>query len=226
MGLDDTTERRRIALRRLTARHAGRGLLRWVRSAPGTHVWLGLIAADSLILATAPAYLREFLLHHNSSNLMELSAHPVRVLVVSALWIQRPPYLLLYAALYELIHAPAERWLGTARWLAVAAAAHIGATLVSQRAVQVGIRLGVLPVSLAHTVDVGVSYGLAGVAGVLTYRLPSHWRWLAAAGLLCLFGFPLATSRTYTDLGHFWALLIGLACYRLTPARRGGGLAE
>ena len=129
----------------------------------------------------------------------------------------------LYASALLLARSPGPIEL---RWLVVAATAHIGATLVSQRAVQVGIRLGVLPESLAHTVDIGVSYGLAGVAGVLVPRVPGprRWRLAAAAVLLGLFGYPLLTDHTFTDLGHFCAALIGLAFRPVTPAYRGAGL--
>jgi hypothetical protein len=225
---DQPGQRRRVAVRttRDTVLDACRTvvswLVAWVRSTPGTHVWLAVLAVNSIVLASVSSSLREFLLHHNSTNLAELRSHPVRVLIVSALWIQSPSAWAVYLVLYEIVHAPAERWLGTARWLAVAATAHIGATLISQRAVMVGIRLGQLSPSLTHTVDLGVSYGLAGVAGVLVYRLPFRWRWFAAAALLGLFADRLVTGRTFTDLGHFCSVLIGLALYRLTPAHREG----
>jgi peptidoglycan/LPS O-acetylase OafA/YrhL len=106
----------------------------------------------------------------------------------------------------------------------VVAVAHIGATLISQQAVLMGIRDNRLPRSLAHTVDIGVSYGLAGVIGVLTYFLPRRpWplRRLYAAAALGFFGYPLLSGdRTFTDLGHFSAVLIGFACYALTPQAR------
>jgi hypothetical protein len=66
-------------------------------------------------------------------------------------------------------------------------------------------------------VDIGVSYGLAGVAGVLTYRLPRRLRWPYAVALVGLFGYLLVDNDTFTDLGHFTAVLIGLCCYALTP---------
>jgi hypothetical protein len=218
---DDNTAHRRRVLAYAAVPDTRRAVVPWVRSTPGTHVWLAVIALNSVVLAAVPSQLRELLLHHNSTNLMELRKHPIRVLIVSALWIQSPVALALCAVLYEVLHAPAERWLGTRRWLLVAVTAHIGATLVSQQAVLVGIHLGVLPTSLAHTVDVGVSYGLAGVAGVLVHHIPGRrcLRWLGATALLGLFGWFLAADRTFTDLGHFCAVLIGLGLYRLTVHR-------
>ncbi|MFI8511516.1 rhomboid-like protein [Streptomyces sp. NPDC085460] len=194
----------------------------WVRSSPGTHLWLAVIAATSLTLALAPAALDAHLLHRNSSNLHQLAHHPVRALLGSAFWIEDPADLLLYAVLFEALHAPVERWLGTARWLFVVAGAHIAATLVSQQVVLLAIRDHDVPRSMAHVVDIGVSYGLAASAGVLTYRIVRPWRWLYLAAAVAFFLVPLLADRTYTDLGHAISLAIGLACYPLTrhpPAR-------
>ncbi|MGW3243220.1 rhomboid-like protein [Streptomyces sp. NPDC001070] len=225
MAADDTadtaeTRHCRAALRGAAGRVLPR-IRAWVRSTPGTHTWLLVLAVTSGVLATVSPHLRYFLLHHNSTNLAELSSHPVRVLIVSALWIESPPAFALYVLFFETVHAPAERRLGTRHWLGVAALAHVGATLLSEQAVFMGIRTDLLPHSLAHTVDIGVSYGLAGVIGVLTYFVRPPWRLpylLAVAGF---FAYPLVMpGRTYTDLGHFTALLIGLACRGLTARGR------
>ncbi|MFD2007799.1 rhomboid-like protein [Streptomyces narbonensis] len=191
----------------------------WVRSSPGTHVWLAVIAITSLVIALSPAGLEAYLLHRNSSNLHQLSHHPVRALLGSAFWIEDPADLLLYAVLFEVLHAPVERWLGTAKWLFTVATAHIAATLISQQVVLAAIQLHDVPRSMAHVVDIGVSYGLAASAGILTYRLARPWRWLYLAGVLAFFLVPLVTARTYTDLGHAISLAIGLACYPLTRGK-------
>lgn len=199
---------------------AAAGTRSWVRSSPGTHLWLAALAVTCVTAAGLSPHLRAYLLQHVSTNLVELRRHPVRVLVASAFWIEPPSGFLFYALLFELVHASAERWLGTARWLLVAATAHVGATLVSQKAVFFGIREDRLPSALAHTVDIGVSYGLAGVVGVLAYRVPRPWRWGYLAGVLMFFTYPVLHHGTFTDLGHLSAVLIGLCCYALTPAER------
>jgi hypothetical protein len=196
-----------------------------IRSSPGTHIWLLILAVTSVIAHGMSPDLRYHLFHSVSTNLVELHRHPIRVLVASAFWIEPPSGFFFYALLFELVHATAERWLGTARWLLVAATAHIGATLVSQKAVFFGIRDDRLPSSLAHTIDIGVSYGLAGVVGVLAYRVPRPWRWGYLAAVLSFFGHPVLNDGSFTDLGHFSAVLIGLCCYGVTPptaARRAG----
>ncbi|MBY8879191.1 hypothetical protein K7862_16325 [Streptomyces sp. PLK6-54] len=189
----------------------------WFRTAPGTHVWLAVLAVTSAVAAGLSPDLRSYLLHHVSTNLVELRIHPVRVLFASAFWIETPSALLFYALVFELVHATAERWLGTVRWLMVVALAHVGATLVSQKAVLFGIRDARLPRSLAHTIDIGVSYGLAGVVGVLAYRVPAPWRWGYLLGVLAFFTYPVLHKGTFTDIGHLTAVLIGLCCYGLTP---------
>ncbi len=211
----------RQALRTVRGRQALRTVRDWVRASPGTHVWLLVLGVTSGVIAFVSPEARSFLLHHNSTNLFELRDHPVRVLVASALWIETPAAFLFYVVFFELVHAPAERWLGTGRWLLTAALAHIGATLFSQQAVLLGIRYERLPQSMAHTVDIGVSYGLAGVVGVLAYRVPRRLRWGYVAGVTGFFGYPVLRGHTFTDLGHFTALLLGYACYAVTPDGRG-----
>ena len=211
---------RPVAVRRARALCAVR---EWVRRSPGTHLWLLALGVTSTVMSVVSPGTRSFILHLNSTNLVQLREHPLRALTVSALWLESPAALLVFVPLFELVHAPAERWLGTWRWLAAAAAAHVGATLVSQQAVLLGIRYEWLPESLTDTVDIGVSYGLAGVVGVLTYLVPRRWRWAYLTAALAGFGGALAYGRTFTDLGHFTSLLLGLACYGLTLGRPAPG---
>ncbi|WP_373302660.1 rhomboid-like protein [Streptomyces litmocidini] len=194
-----------------------------MRSSPGTHVWLAVIAITSLVIALSPAALDTYLLHRNSSNLHQLAHHPMRALLGSAFWIENPSDFLLYAVLFEVFHAPVERWLGTPKWLLTVATAHIAATLISQQVVLAAIQLHDVPRSMAHVVDIGVSYGLAASAGILTYRLPYPWRLCYLAAVVAFFLVPLATDRTYTDLGHAISLAIGLACHPLTRGAPAGG---
>ncbi|POX50296.1 hypothetical protein C3489_22655 [Streptomyces sp. Ru71] len=165
----------------------------------------------------SPEFEREFL-RQRSTNLEELSRNPVRVLIASAMWIDGGHWVP-YAVLYTVFHAPAERWLGTVRWLVVCAAAHVLATLISQGVLLVAIDRGLAPHSEADALDIGVSYALAGVVGVLTYRIPAPWRYVYVFAVLVFYGLPLAAGPTFTDLGHFVSVLIGLACHPLTRGR-------
>ncbi|WP_329382209.1 hypothetical protein OG625_18885 [Streptomyces sp. NBC_01351] len=188
----------------------------WIRSSPGTHIWLLIIAVTSIVVVIAPDQVERVLMHRNSSNIHQLVKYPVRALLSSAFWIENPASLALYAVLFEVFHAPVERWLGTLRWLAIVATAHIVATLVSQKVLLTAIQAHEVPRSMTHVVDIGVSYGLAAAVGVLTYRLPTPWRWFYLAGAVAFFGIPLATGGTFTDLGHAISLTVGLLAWPLT----------
>ncbi|UQA97869.1 hypothetical protein K9S39_22180 [Streptomyces halobius] len=189
-----------------------------MRSTPGTHIWLLIIGITSLVIASASEGLEHTLLHRTSSNIHELNEHPLPSLLISGFWIERPASFLLYVVMFELLHANVERWLGTWRWLLTVAVAHVAATLISQELVLLAIEGHRLPRSMTHVVDIGVSYGLAAAAGVLTYRLRRLWRYGYLAGLLVFFGVPLLTGATFTDIGHAIALVLGLAAWPLTPA--------
>jgi hypothetical protein len=193
-------------------------VLAYVRSAPGTYVWLAVLFLTTVAMRQmSPEFLDEFL-GKRSTNIHHLSTHPVRVLFQSAMWIDGATWLP-YAVLYSVFHAQTERWLGTWRWIAVLAAAHVLATYISQGALLWGIHHGRAPESAVNTLDVGVSYALAGVVGVLTYRLAPPWRYVYLLVVLAVYGAPLITGRTFTDLGHFSSVVIGLACYPLTRGR-------
>ncbi|MGW6978016.1 rhomboid-like protein [Streptomyces sp. NPDC054932] len=193
-----------------------RPLRSWIRSSPGTHIWLLIIAVTSIIVAVAPDRLESVLLHRNSSNINQLVKYPVRALASSAFWIVNPASLALYVVLFEFFHAPVERWLGTLRWFLIVATAHVVATLVSQKVLLTAIQDHRAPQSMTHVVDIGVSYGLAASIGVLTYRIHGHWKWLYLAGAVAFFGIPLTTGGTFTDLGHAIALTVGLLAWPLT----------
>lgn len=187
----------------------------WVRSAPGTYLWLTVLFVTTVIVhQMSPAFEEDFL-RQRSTNIHELSRNPVRVLISSAFWIDGGTWLP-YAALYTVFHAPAERRLGTLRWLTVAATAHVLATLVSEGVLAWAIQHGHAPETAVNTLDVGVSYALAGIVAVLTYYVARPWRYVYLFAVLVIYSVPLVTGATFTDVGHFTAALIGLACYPLT----------
>ncbi|MFJ1704280.1 rhomboid-like protein [Kitasatospora sp. NPDC088346] len=195
-----------------------RAVWRWIRAAPGTYVWLLLLAITSLIVTTMEPSSLDWFLARRSTNLDQLRSRPVRALVASAIWTEQADFFF-YFVVFNLVHVPVERWLGTARWLTVALTAHVLATLISEGVVALGVGTGRLPASMADTVDVGVSYALAGVEGVLTYRFAGRWRLLYGGALIGFYLVPLVVSHTFTDLGHFCSVLIGLAFHPFTVGR-------
>ena len=196
-----------------------RGVWAYVRSAPGTYVWLLVLFFTTVAVHHMSAEFQEEFLRQRSTNIDELSDHPVRVLISSAMWIDG--WWTPYVVLYSVFHASVERCLGTVRWLSLCVASHVLATLISQGAVWRAIRDGSAPASAAGVMDFGVSYALAGVVAVLAYRIARPWRYVYVAGVLGVYGVPLVFSRTFTDLGHFTAALVGFACWPLTRGRGG-----
>ncbi|WP_198655537.1 rhomboid-like protein [Streptomyces geranii] len=191
----------------------------YIRSAPGTYVWLLVLFFTTVAVHHMSAEFQEEFLRQRSTNINELSDHPVRVLISSAMWIDG--WWTPYVVLYSLFHATAERWLGTLRWVVVCVVCHVVATLVSQGAVWRAIRDGSAPASAADVMDFGVSYALAGVVAVLAYRIARPWRYVYVVGVLGVYGVPLVFSRTFTDLGHFTAAVVGFCCWPLTWGRGG-----
>ncbi|WP_199786595.1 rhomboid-like protein [Streptomyces sp. HGB0020] len=199
-------------------RGLGERVWAYVRGAPGTYVWLAILFVTTVALHhMSPQFEQEFL-RQRSTNIHELSNDPTRVLVQSAMWIDGGHWVP-YAVLYTVFHAQAERWLGTLRWLMVCVAAHVLASLVSEAALLKAVRDGMVPYSAVNTLDIGVSYALAGVVAVLAYRIASPWRYAYLGVVLVVYGGPLAAAPTFTDFGHFLSVLIGLGCYPLVRGR-------
>lgn len=193
---------------------------RFAGGAPLTFTWLGVLLATTLIQHALTGHrLREVLLG-GSTNLHHLAVDPVQVLVASLLWIDGY-YWWPWAIVFALFLAPAERWLGQWRWLAVGLLAHVIATYVSEGVLYLQIREAIASPRLTDARDIGVSYFVAGIAGVLTYRIVVPWRWCYTAVMVLAVGIPLAVHPNFTALGHACALAVGLACYplvrRLTP---------
>lgn len=190
----------------------------WIRTAPGTYLWLAALFVTTVALHHMSPQFQEEFLRRRSTNLDQLADNPLRVLIASAFWIDGGAWLP-YAALYTVFHAPAEHWLGTLRWLGTAVAAHVGATLISEGILSWAIHTGHAHEAASDTLDVGVSYALAGVVAVLTYRIAPPWRYPYVGAVLIFYGVPLIAGPDFTDIGHFTAVLIGLACYPLTRGR-------
>jgi hypothetical protein len=192
------------------------GLFAYVRAAPGTFVCLSIVTVTTWVLVGVTPDVAASILHQHSSNLYELARNPVKALVRSAFWLDE--YVLLaWTATLAIVLAPVERWLGTLRWVVVFATGHVGATIATAAAIWLAIRSGHAPRSLETTVDVGVSYGFAAVAGILTWGLDRRQAIAWAASIASLLLVALAISRTYTDFGHIIAFTIGLALRPLTP---------
>lgn len=188
----------------------GRATTRMVARSDVAIAYAVVVTGLAFALAVLPDHVHDQVVQQSSTNLVNLHRRPLWVLFASAfvvarlgdLW-QIPLLLLLYAA--------AQKWVGRAATIAVAFFGHIGATLFVATLLGAEIFHGSLARSVARASDVGVSYGLACLAGFLLARVAPRWRIpyfiaLCAAGLL-----PLVLSPDFTAVGHASALAIGLS---------------
>jgi hypothetical protein len=192
----------------------------YLRRSPGTFIWLAILLVTTLIMRNLPPHAQQRVIEWHSTNVHQLTRDPVRVLISSALWLDGGhwwPYVILYG----LFHAPAERWLGSLRWLAVVVVAHVGATYISEGIVAYRIDHGLAPASERFVDDIGVSYALAGVQGVLSYLITPLWRYAYIVGVAGFYLLDLAEHPDFTAVGHISAVLLGLICYPLTVGREG-----
>jgi hypothetical protein len=195
----------------------------FVSRAPLTYGWLIVLTITTIVQNQLPGRQLHSVLLHRSTNIHALGTDPLDVLFSSLLWIDGrnlEPYLLLFT----LFLAPAEHWLGHLRWLTVGLTSHILATYISEGILYFAIEEHDASQRLIHARDIGVSYFLVGVMGVLAYHIARPWRW-GYIGVLCvIFGFPLLTmdphELNFTAIGHFASLLIGLCFYRMAQERR------
>ncbi|WP_227996865.1 rhomboid-like protein [Nocardia australiensis] len=197
-----------------------RAVWSYMRSAPGTYIWLAILLVTTIVVRQLSPEATQLVLGNRSTNLHHLREDPIRVLVSSIFWIAGSTWLS-YLVLYSIFHAQAERWLGTLRWLVVLAIAHVGATYISEGVLYWAIRHGHAPQRAVFTLDVGVSYALAGVIAVLAFRIAPPWRYLYVLGVVAFYTYPMLSQLDFTDVGHFTAMLIGFACYPLSRGRPG-----
>jgi hypothetical protein len=146
----------------------------------------------------------------SSTNLHNLRTQPLSVLFLSA-FVLESPWSLWILPVLVLVFGATQQWLGRAATVLVAGMGHVFATVFVALVVNAGIAHHQLSRRVADEPDVGVSYGLAALAGLLVFRLSGRGRTrvvlAVTAGLLV----AVALSQTFTDLGHLVAWGIGLA---------------
>lgn len=143
-----------------------------------------------------------------STNLRNMQRDPIQVLVASAFWTDGGfPWgdILVLITLMAL----AERWLGSLRWILVVALGHVGATLITVVGIAHKLDKQLIPTRVAFASDVGPSYGISAMLAVLAFRLRGPARWLWGLGVLAWYAYGVWNGRTFTDYGHFFAVLIG-----------------
>ncbi|MFJ3790711.1 rhomboid-like protein [Kitasatospora sp. NPDC090091] len=188
-----------------------------------THVWV-----ESVL----PADNSAVLLHHVSTNLDNLTDHPLSALFGSALFFDGTltdlgsssfvsTFITLGIGVAACL-AWLEYRLGTARAFGAFLAGHIGATLLTALVITAALGQGWYPESVRQASDFGVSYGAQAVMGAATALLPRRARLPWAAFVL---GWPLGGADwsgplpDFTTVGHLLAAGIGFALAPLAAGR-------
>lgn len=191
----------------------------FIRSAPGTYTYLFVLIITTWVLQTSSSRIAEELLLERSTNLHHLINDPMRVLFGSAFWVASTGELLFSLLAFTLVATSVERWIGTARTASVFFSAHVGATLLVAFWIWASLNFTVVKSPVTSARDVGSSYGLAALAALLTYRLPSPRRWFYVGAIVLLIGTTLILDPSFSNWGHLFAFGIGFLSYAFIPKR-------
>lgn len=192
----------------------------WLKGAPATYLYLGLLTFTTWLLSNANGRLRAAFLSEQSTSLRELTTSPVTVLIRSALYVS-PLELIVWWVLFTVVVARLEHRFGSARIMAGFAIGHVGASLLVALLTWGAISTGQAGESAAHGIDVGASYGFAALAAMFTYLGTRRRRFIWAALVVLVVAANLAWFFDGTALGHAIGALLGFACYPLVrPAAR------
>jgi tetrahydromethanopterin S-methyltransferase subunit G len=169
-----------------------------------------LVVVISVVAAVKPPGQLRDIVASSSTNLANLRQRPLAVLIASA-FVVSPAWGLWIVAPMVVAYGALQRWLGRASVIVVGVLGHVGATLfvatmeITELATgRIGFRIGLRP-------DVGVSYGLAAIIGVLVVRVATAWRRRYVVMSLILVVGQFFILGNFTGLGHVTAWLIGLA---------------
>lgn len=200
------------------------GAERLLRDALTSDIALGYAALVLGVFVFIRVYdggaLRDSVIAAASTNLDNLQADTFTVLLYSAFVVEKATGLLLLPVLV-IAFAVAQHRLGRLPLLVTITVGHLLATLFVAPLLVHGITEGFLPQSIVHVTDVGFSYGLAAVTGLLACTIAGRWRrvgyvllvivawsWVIILGpVLHLHLF----RPSFTDAGHTIALFTGLA---------------
>lgn len=194
---------------------------RSLRRADVGWAYAAVVLVVAIVVRVLPGTRTQDLVLESSTNLDNLRHTPLLVLGASA-FVVSPLWGLWILAPLVVVFGAAQRWLGRAATVIVAVLGHVGATLFVAVLLAAGINDGVVDADLARAPDVGVSYGLAAVAGVLVGRVPRRHRPWYALGLLAVAAGSLLADRDFTGVGHVIAVLLGFALAVLATHRKPG----
>lgn len=171
--------------------------------------YAGLVLLVAVVLALLPEALHQQAVLSASTNIENLRHTPAAVLLLSAFVVQSFGEVALLVPLV-LVMTVCSRRIGRASTVVAALFGHVGATLVVATFLAAGVRQGFVPRSVTHAPDVGVSYALAGTAGLLAACLPGRWRWVYVVGALTALALLIRLDPDFTNAGHLVAFTTGL----------------
>jgi len=192
----------------------------YVSLSRATFIYLFVLAVTTWVLRSSSNRTSQALLATHSTNLHNLQVDPVGVLIASAFYLSSAG-LVRWVLPFVLVMAPVERWLGSLRTIAVFAAGHVLATVITAYVLDRGLIAFTDSDTTRFTIDVGVSYGYYCVAAMFTYRLRGRWwwSWLWAAGLSAVVIVPFVQERTFTSFGHLVTVALGFSLYPISRSR-------
>ena len=190
---------------------------KFIRSAPGTYTYLFVLIITTWVLQTSSGKVAEQLLLERSTNLRHLVHDPMRVLFGSAFWVANTGELLFSLLAFSLVATSVERWIGTARTASVFFFGHVGASLLVAFWLWASQNFTVVTTPETSARDVGSSYGLAALAALLAYRIPSPRRWLYVGAIALWIGTSLLIDASFTNWGHLFAFTLGFVSYAFIP---------
>jgi hypothetical protein len=186
--------------------------------------YAALVVLSAVVVFTQPRGDASQAVLDSSTNLHNLQTQPLLVLLLSA-FVVSSPWSLWVLPVLVWAYGTAQQWLGRRATVLVALFGHVFATVFVAVMLTAGIAHHQLSRDLAREPDVGVSYGLAAVLGLLVHRLPPRRRHRVVPAVTVVLLVLVGVSQTLTDLGHLVAWCIGLTMgfvgTRLADARDG-----
>ncbi|MEW2480136.1 rhomboid-like protein [Mycobacterium sp. NPDC049093] len=167
-----------------------------------------LFVIASLLLILGPQT-QDRVVGHLSTNLENLGRGHLGTLLGSAFVTAEGYTYLLLPGLVCLLALAELLWRGR-RLIQAFALGHLGATLIVAAGLAAAIKLGWLPISVAHANDVGLSYGALAVLGTLTAAIPMRWRPAWIGGWVTTALVVAAAGADFTAIGHAVALILGI----------------
>jgi hypothetical protein len=164
-----------------------------------------------------PESVVDYLQQVSSTSVENLTHHPFTSLFFRALWVADASWFF-YVVIFALVLAPVERKLGSWWTFRIFFIGHVWATLATQLSVSIMVDLSWLPTASDRIEDIGVSYGLYAVVGVIALLLNGKTRtkYLAVnyVVIIAMMAVDFDVASVVTAAGHASAVLFGMFAAR------------